>query len=76
MLETRGSSVTDTLHDSSHAESLSLQELERLREQIHVSIGRARTELEWIETLILAAHLREHQPMAHEPMHRDQDLAS
>jgi hypothetical protein len=66
--------LADTVHDSSHAD-LSLRELERLREQIHTSIGRARTELEWIETLILAAHLRERDPVQAETTDRDQDLA-
>jgi hypothetical protein len=67
--------LADTVHDSPHSD-LSLLELERLREQIHTSIGRARTELEWIETLILAAHLRERDQVQAETTERDQDLAS
>ena len=47
------------LPDDSHAHALSLEELERLRDQIRGSLDRTQADIEKIEALIVAAKLRD-----------------
>jgi hypothetical protein len=49
----------ELLPDGPHADSLSLGELERIRDLIRGSVGRTQAELDRVEALILAATLRE-----------------
>jgi hypothetical protein len=47
------------LPDDPHAHALSLEELERLRDQIRGSLDRTQADIEKIEALIVAAKLRD-----------------
>ena len=53
--------VEQLLPDGSHADALSLGELQRIRELIRGSVDRTQAELDRVEALILAATLRENR---------------
>lgn len=53
--------VDQLLPDGSHADGLSLGELERIRDLIKGSVDRTQAELDRVEALILAATLRENR---------------